>query len=495
MAIDVKTPHSPGWWLQKLAKKREDRLPELHRLSLYLDGKPPLSKQYEGMRASYQELAKTARVNLAEASVTAVSDRIGVRAIRTALAGDFDGDELAMQIWRENNLDIELADVVENMLGLRDGYMMVGLHPEDDTRVVITGEDPRLVVTIHDPLDQSEVRAGLKMFHDADLGFDFAYLWLRGERERDAFGREIGDRGPARRFVAKRARKNGSKGILRFTASGFDWDEDLGGEEGEELNHPFVPIVRFRNRHGISEFENHTDTLDRINHGILLRMVVGLYQAYRLRAVVVDEDDAPDEDPETGQPVDYEDILSSDPGAFLKLPLGAKMWESAQTDITGLLKWVRDDILFFMEETKTPLPAVSDSVQQSAEGAANLKEGNQFKTERTQRRVAASLALVYMIAFLCLEDGKRADRGAIRVDFTPTARYSLAEKSDAFSKTTDLPIETRMSEIMQFDPELIAIAKAQLREEALLTAIQTPPQTGAAGGRADAPNPADAQAQ
>lgn len=482
MAIDVTTPYSPGWWLAKLAKKREMRLPELIRLHSYIAGNPPLPKGVQGMREAYQDLQKTARINLAESAVTAVSDRIAVRAIRTALADDFDGDELALTIWRENNLDVELSDVLENMLGLRDGYMMVGLDPDDDESVVVTGEDPRLVVTIHDPLHQAEVRAGLKMFHDPDEGFDYAYLFVAGEPVLDGAGRRTGEWTPAKRYVAKRQRKN-SNGILRFTASAYEWDDDRGGIDGEELTHRFVPIVRFRNRNGISEFERHTDTLDRINHGILQRLVISLYQAYRLRAVVVDDDDAPDTDPETGREINYEDILSSDPGAFLKLPLGAKMWESAQTDLNGILKAVRDDILFFMEETKTPLPAVSDSVQQSAEGAANLKEGNQFKTERTQVRVAASLALVFQIAFLCLGDEKRAERGAIRVDYKPTSRYSLAEMYDAFSKSTDLPLETRMSEVLQFDPERVEMAMAQLLKQAMIAGV-------AEGGRADAPAPA-----
>lgn len=492
MSIDVKTPNTPGWWLGKLAKKREALLPDLAKLQSYIEGNPPLPQGVESMRTAYKEIQKTARINLAESSVTAVSDRIAVRALRTAAADDFDGDEIAMRVYRENNLDIELADVIENMLGLRNGYMMVGLDPDDETSLVITGEDPRLVVTIHDPLRQSEARAGLKMFHDADAGMDYAYLFLRGEPILDDAGNRTGEWTNARRFVAARERKT-SNGILRFSSSAFSWVEDLGGEEGEELNHRFVPIVRFRNRNGISEFERHTDTLDRINHGILQRMVISLYQAYRLRAVVVDEDDAPEKD-ENGKEIDYENLLSSDPGAFLKLPLGAKLWEGAQADLTGILKATRDDILFFMEETKTPLPAVSDAVQQSAEGAANLKEGNQFKTERTQIRVAASLANVLMIGFLCLEDTERAKRGAIRVDFKPTQRYSLAEKSDAFSKTKDLPIETRMSEIMQFDPELVQIAKAQLREEALLAEVVVT-STGNSGGRADAPAPAAPPAQ
>src|SRR3546814_12166195 len=194
---------------------------------------------------------------------------------------------------------------------------------------------------------------------------------------------------------------------LRVTPASFEWDEEYGGAEGEELNHRFVPIVRFRNRNGISEFERHTDTLDRINHGILQRMVISLYQAYRLRAIAVDDDDAPETDPDTGQEINYEDLLSSDPGAFIKIPFGAKMWEGAQADLSGILSAVKDDVLYFMETTKTPLPAISDAVQQSAEGAANIKEGNAFKTERTQKRVAASLSPVFLIDRKSVVEGKR----------------------------------------------------------------------------------------
>lgn len=478
MAIDVKTPSTPGWWLQKLAKKREDRLPRLERLFSYIEGNPPLPKGAEGMRSTYQEIQKIARSNFAEPIITSVTDRISVRAVRTPLAQDIDGDEKAVQIWRDNNLDIELSDVLDNMLGVGDAYMMIGLDPEDDDSVIITGEDPRLVVTIHDPLHQSEVRAGLKMFHDPDQGRDYAYLFLRGDLYEDENG--VQRRAKARRFVAFRERRT-TAGILRFSASSYEWDTTKGGEEGEELNHHLVPIVRFRNRNGIGEFERHTDTLDRINHGILQRMVISLYQAYRLRAIAVDDDDAPEVDPETNEAVDYDDLLTADPGAFLKIPMGAKLWEGAQADMQGILSAVKDDLLHLMEVTKTPMPAISDSVQQSAEGAANIKEGNTFKTERTQKRAAASLALVFMIAFLCLEDDERAKPGQIRVDYFPATRYSVSEKYDAFSKSGDLPLETRMAEILQFDPERIEMAKAQKLQELLTGDFDGSADTAPAG--------------
>ena len=485
MPIDVKTPYSPGWWLEKLAKKREKRLPQLNRLYSYVDGDPPPPEGVQNARSAYAAVQKIARVNFAESTVTAVSDRIAIRAIRTAKASDFDGDALAMKIYRDNQLDIEIADVIENMLSMRDGYMIVGLDPDDPDRVVITGEDPRQVVTIHNPVRQSEVRAAVKMFHDPDIGRDYAFVFVKGEPvERDAFGR-VTVWANARRYVAYRNRVTLS-GKMRFSPRTWEWDPDLGGAEGEELNHRHVPVVRFRNRHGLAEFERHTDTLDRINHGILQRIVITLYQAYRLRTISVDDDDAPDVDPETGEEIDYENLLVADPGAFLKLPLGAKLWESAQADLTGVLSAVKDDILYYMEQTKTPLPAVSDAVQQSAEGAANIKEGNQFKTERTQTRVKSSLSLVYMIAFLCLEDEDRAEPGTIRIDCHPTTRPSLGEKYDAFSKSKDLPLETRMAEVLQFDPERIAMANAQLLRDRMMGVLDDPGNTPAPGITQDA---------
>ena len=485
MPIDVKTPYSPGWWLEKLAKKREKRLPQLNRLYSYVDGDPPPPEGVQNARSAYAAVQKIARVNFAESTVTAVSDRIAIRAIRTAKASDFDGDALAMKIYRDNQLDIEIADVIENMLSMRDGYMIVGLDPDDPDRVVITGEDPRQVVTIHNPVRQSEVRAAVKMFHDPDIGRDYAFVFVKGEPvERDAFGR-VTVWANARRYVAYRNRVTLS-GKMRFSPRTWEWDTDLGGAEGEELNHRHVPVVRFRNRHGLAEFERHTDSLDRINHVILQRIVITLYQAYRLRTISVDDDDAPDVDPETGEEIDYENLLVADPGAFLKLPLGAKLWESAQADLTGVLSAVKDDILYYMEQTKTPLPAVSDAVQQSAEGAANIKEGNQFKTERTQTRVKSSLSLVYMIAFLCLEDEDRAEPGTIRIDCHPTTRPSLGEKYDAFSKSKDLPLETRMAEVLQFDPERIAMANAQLLRDRMMGVLDDPGNTPAPGITQDA---------
>src|SRR5659263_29057 len=147
-----------------------------------------------------------------------------------------------------------------NMLGLSDAYMIVGVNPaasgtpgpED---IWITGEDPRQVVTIHDPVRQSQVRAGAKFFHDPDEGMDYAYLHRPGVV-----------------YVAKRPRTARGRGPIAFSPSVWSWDEDRGGEAGMRLPaglEDVVGIVRYRNRHSMGEFEPHLDVLDRINHMIL----------------------------------------------------------------------------------------------------------------------------------------------------------------------------------------------------------------------------------
>ena len=464
LSIDVQTLNSPGWWLQKCATKLQGRQKRLKLLADYHDGNPPLPTGAENVRDAYKAFQKKARTNFAELIVGLTRERCTVRSIRTAVDSDSEGDEKAWEIWRDNNLDIEFSDVLENMLALGDGYMIVGLDPDDTEKVIITGEDPRQVVTIHDPARQSEVRAALKMFHDPDLLMDYAFLYLRGETVTDSQGNTTVLN--ARRYVASRPRKTTGKSVT-FSASAFDWDEDFGGAEGEELNHRFVPVVRFRNRRGIGEFEPHTDILDRINHTVLQRMVIAAYQAFRWHAIKVSDDDMPDED-EDGNPIDYGDILTADPGAFMKVPKDADFWESGQTDMQGVLESIKSDVQTLAFVTRSPLSAVSDAVNQSAEGASLIKEGQIFKTEDKQKRATASLVIVFMLAFLCLEDKDRADKHKIVIDWAPAERFSLQQKYDAASKApASIPSETLMSEVLQFSPETIALAKAQQMDDAI----------------------------
>lgn len=484
MSVDVKTPNSPGWWLAKAAKKLAARQPRLEMLAGYHDGNPPLPIGAEAARPAYQAFQKASRTNFAELIVGATRERCSVRAIRTAVEQDSNGDDAAWEIWKDNDLSVEFSDVLENMLALGDGYMLIGLDPDDPERVAITGEDPRQMVTIHNPLRQSEVRAALKLFHDADAGKDYAFLFVQGDYILDEDGARTQEREQARRYVASRDRKTKTT-TMAFSASAFSWDEDFGGEEGESVGHQFVPVVRFRNRRGIGEFETHVDVLDRINHEILQRMVIALYQAYKIRAIQVDEEDMPDEDETTGSQIDYEDILTADPGSFLKIPANAKIWESGQADMSGIRDAIKDDVQHLMAVTRTPLSA-TDAINQSAEGASLIKEGQIFKTEDKQRRAESALIQVLSIAFLCLGDTERSDKRKLSIDWAPAERFSLQQKYSAGSQApaAGVPTETIWTEVLQFSPDTVELAKAQQMDDAIRKVVTGgPTDPGTAAGQ------------
>jgi hypothetical protein len=459
VAIDVLEARSPGWWLQRLARKLEDRQPRLERLDAYLRGDPPLPEGAEAAKKAYIHIQKKARLNLAELAVEAVLDRMVPIGFQTGEAEDKLGDAKAREIWVTNSLDVESTEVHRLMLGLGDGYTIIGAPDEDTGIPVITAEDPRQVVTFHDPAQQSKIRAGAKFFHDPEFERDFAYLYL-----------------PGHVFVATREAKSATANpTVRFSATAWDWDPDRGGAEGLPLpagNENVMPLVRFRNKRGVGQFETHIDLLDRVNHMILQRMVIATFQAFKQRGIKVDPKDMPEKD-EQGRTIDYDAIFSADPGALWQLPQTAEMWESGAVDLQPILSATKEDKMDFAALTRTPLYwFIPDAANGSAEGAAVQREGSVNQAEDRIRRASAGWNRTMATAFRFMGDTKRAELTSLRTMWQPANRYSLAERADAGSKAMDVPWETRMTDIWQFPPEKLEEMKAQRREDA---ALSTPP--------------------
>lgn len=463
MAIDVKTVNSPGWWMQKGAVKLAARLPRLQKLADYHEGRPPLPTGVAAERESFQAFQRKSCTNLAELIVGSKRERVSVRDIRTGASGDV-VDAVAWEIWKNNGMDVEFADVLENMLVMGDAYMIVGLDANDD--VVMTGEDPRQVVTFHNPARQSVVRAATKMFHDPDEARDYVYQFMAGGVNAD------GSRFNARRYVAYRDRKARASGVT-FSASAFSWDETRGGADGEELNHELVPVVRFRNRRGVGEFEPHLDILDRINHTVYTRMVIAIYQAFKQRVIHVDVTDAVDED---GNEVDAipDDMLTSDPGSWIQLPANSKVWESTQADMNGVLSATKDDIRLLAAVTRRPLAMFAPD-NESASGAEATSEGLTFSTEDTQNRAADALGDAFRIAFLAAGDEQRAEKSKIVVGWKPASRFGITDKANASAQaSTVLAKRTIMRTVWQMSPEEIDQAEAESSDELLLMSEVAP---------------------
>lgn len=463
--------------MQRLYNKLTDqkRQQRLRMLDEWYRGVPPLPGLNQTQREAVASFHPFSRTNFAKLVVESLRERMTPVGIRTSADDDVTGDEQAWRIWVRSGCPVESAEVHRSMFRFGSSYVIVGPPDEGSDIPVITSEDPRQVVTEHDPRQQRKRLAALKIFHDDIESADFVYLWLPGKLW------------VARRDVPRVAA--GRAPEVTFAANLYDWDD----ERTQTLpDSSMLPVHRFRNEDDKAEFEPHLDLLRRINHEVLQRMTVAAYQAFKQRAAI----NLPQVD-ENGDEIDYSQILVSDPGAFWQLPEDVSFWESASIDLSPILNAVKADIENLAAVTRTPMHYLTPgSENQSAEGASLAKEGLIFKTEDRQARTEATWSDVMSDAFLWIGDTQRADLDQISLIWKPAERESLAARLDAATKavTAGVPWKTIMIDVIGFPPSRVDQMQAERADDQLLqaqllaqtTAITAPAQADAAGQTAAA---------
>lgn len=447
---DSSEAYSDGWWLEHLGGQLYARYPRVDMLWQYFIGEPPLPEGADSARSAYQKFQRKARTNYAELIVSAVQHRMRTSGFRTGADGDDNGDREARRIWMENDLDIGAADVHQTFLALGDAYTTID-RDADTGRPLIVPEDPRQVITAHDPRLPRRVTAALKVYRDEAAKTEVAYLYLPGRVRRAYRG----------------SPDNGIRLGTMFRAKEWTWADEaflpptLAGA---------VPVVRFRNARGQGEYEMHLDHLDRINHMTLQRMVVATMQAFRQRAI---KGDLPETD-ERGNPIDYNQLFVADPGALWQMPEGVDIWESSEVNLTPILESVRADVLQLAAVTFTPqhlmMPEASGRSGGSAEAAALTREGIVFKTEDRIARANIGWRSAMSLAFRILGDDRRADLTALEPIWAPAERLTLAERADAASKATDVPWRSKMTELWGFNPEVVDRMETERGADAFLQA-------------------------
>lgn len=442
--IDVNTPE--GQWLHKLGRKLERRQWRLDRLWAYYTGEPPMPEGMQNLREIAWDFFRTSRTNFAELVAEAPRERMKPTGIRTSADDGESGDREAWKAWTSAGLAVVSADVHEKMCALGDGYAIVSKNKAG--RVVVTAEDPRQCVTIHDPLDERTILAGLKMFRDEDAKLDYAYLYL-----------------PGMVLVAQKKASRVVRLGIGFNVRDWAWNTELSGRLPAGFE-DVMPIVRFCNRGGVGEFERHTDLLDRINRTMLREMVVMTFQAFKQRAVM---GDLPEKD-EAGQIINYEEALKAGPDALWLLPPEVKIWESGQVDMNGILAVIKNDVLFLAAVTRTPLVMLTpDAATQSAEGASLQREGLVFKTDDRIARATAAWAQVMSLVFRFSDDPERAAQDGIQVLWAPVERYGLAEMSSAWSQFVGLPFKTKLRLILRLSPDEMAQVETERTDDLMIT--------------------------
>lgn len=456
MPIDTTTPLSPGWWLERQMKALAERRPHLDRLDRYYDGNCDLPEGAQNCRDSYRRFQRKARVNFAQLVVDAVRERMDPVAIRTGASGDQESDAEAWRIWQANALDADCGLVHTAELVMGESYVIVGGFDDEIGAPLITPEDPRQVIAEVDPLRPRKVVAATKVYRDDVAGADVAYLYLPGR-------------------VYRAFRKGDEEAGVVPALGRWEW-EDPQGRALPNLE-GVVPVVRFANRPKMNrdvagEFEPVIDTLDRINHMLLQRLVIATVQAFRQRAIKGIPTHNPD-----GTEIDYNGLFSPDPGALWLLPENADLWESGQVDLTGILTSVRHDVQDLAATTRTPLFYLTpDANNGSAEGASLAREGLIFKTWDRIRQTTESWEQVISLAFRVLGDEQRASRRDLEVLWRPPERFSLAERYDAAAKAqaAGVPWRTVMSEVLQFSPQQVDRMEVDRTADSFLAAPSQP---------------------
>lgn len=452
--IDTQQPGSPGWWLHRLIRKLGDRREHYAMLDSYYTGENSVPvNTTKTVREAYRRLMALGRTNFAELVVEAVRERMAPVGFRTGADGDELGDKEAWRIWQANSLDADFNLILRAKLAMGDSYVIVGGVDPDIDAPLITAEDPREVITEHDPRHRRKVRAALKVFSDDVDSSDWAYLYLPGKVYR-----------AARERSAEVERHE-----MAWEESGWEWDG------ADSLQFEVVPVVRFANRadhFGTSkgEFEPHLPVLNRINYGILNRLEIATLQAFRQRALK----GAPTHDAE-GREIDYDDIFNMDPAAMWHLPETAEIWESGQVDLGPLLLAHKDDVQDLAAVSRTPLYYLTpDAANGSAEGAGLAREGLVFKTKDRIVETSEDAEAVMALAFMFAGDEQRASRRDMECLWAPPERLSLSERADAASKAPDIPWRTKMTDIWQFSPQAVERMETERVADSILAEAAAP---------------------
>ncbi len=474
MAIDTRTPDSPGWWLKRLGDRLVSRRSHYDRLNAYFEGTQAVpSLSGKATKQAYRDLMGMARMNFAELVVEAVRERMSPVGFRTGAEGTDDEDDEAWSMWQANSLDADSSLVHRASLAMGAAFVIVGADPDrpegSAVEPLITPEDPREVITEEDPRRRRKTRAGLKLYRDDVSGDEIAFVYLPGRVHRfvrpyvPTVASMNGEREPVTSIVGDAWTANG---VLELPAA-------LARE---------VPVVPFRNnatmfREGRGEFESHIGLLDRISFTVLQRMEVATLQAFRQRAVK----GIPNADAQ-GNPIDYSNILSLDPGALWILPDTAELWESGQVDLNPIRQAIRDDVQDLAAVTRTPLFYLTpDANNGSAEGASLAREGLVFKATDRITQAGESWEQVMSLAFLLKGDTERGNRADMQVIWASPERYSLAERYDAAIKAqaAGVPWRTIMTSVLQYSPQEVDRMEAERATDTLLSNVAQPDQPGA----------------
>jgi len=462
MLTQIDVPDSDDWWLMRCAKAMGQEFPRLYNLKRHREGDAPVPEEASAaMREAYAKWARQSRLVMAELIVNAKTNRQKAIGFRTAAVGDDLGDESAWATWKRSQLNVRSRGLFNDVGHYGAGYMNVlgsgdgDGEPDEPIIVPMNGFKAYSIQYATMPwLAQAAITIG----YDDMLGADTITLHRPGYIRTAVFKTQVST-----------VPTDGNPWVPN---TGYSWESgpvQLGYTDK-------VDIVQLEAPDGFGFYEKHLDSLDRINDGIKQRATIIAMQAFRQRAIEGDlPTHYPDDDPSRpGERIDYNDIFKAGPAALWMIPEGAKIWESAVTDVTPLLSASKEDIKHLAAVTSTPLYVLSpDAASGSAAGADLAKEMLSFSVEDLNDRADAAIALALGLAFEAQRDATRADPAGIETIWASIDRTSIIQRSAASpqAKAGGLPQRFIDELIFGMTPAQIRQARQDREDEAFNTPV------------------------
>ena len=413
---------------------------------------------------SYPQMVQMARLNMGEQIANALITKCRFTGFRTAATDDDDGDAEAGRIAKRNRLLSQYPRLAESKALYGRGYVTV-LEPGDDAEpdepATLAVTDAWRTFSLQDATRPWITRAAVTIGWNAETSTDTVMLFRVGATPTD----------PGYMRVISRFDEGGKS---LFPAPGIDASTfsvnlaDPAWVWGPVIKYENIigsGVVMFATRDGFGVYEKHYDTLDRINTGILNRLIITVMQAFKQRAVENGVLDAtyPEGHPKAGEAIDLDEMFKSGPDALWMLPEGAKMWESTVVDVTPLVEAEKADLRSLASATATPLYVLDPTAAAgggSASGADLAREQHITAVNAWRDDDGDGLAQVLSFAFQVAGDETRAQVEDITVMWletsvvTPEAKGSAAKmmRDAGFSKT-------------YIGEKVLGMAPAELRRE------------------------------
>lgn len=486
-------PKTTRQWLQVLTRRMDLRRLGVLLLRSYVDGNAPLPEMSAETRQAWQAFQRRSRTNWGELICDSVVDRLIPNGITIGGSNTSPVAKQAQKLWRDNRMSGVFKEWVRYGLIFGQSYLTVWKGqstPFGQSGTVITADSPETMCVVTDPLQHWRPKAALRVWRDQEQATDYAIIWTPEGWQQ--FQRPTYERIELRVIPSK---------WLVNLAEGA-WTESLGqGGTSGPLQRP-IPVVIYNNPGGHGDFETHLDVINRINSGILERLVISAILAFRQRCItggILPERD------EQGNLIDYEKVFSPAPGVLWNLPAGLELWESSTTDLQGILNASKEDIRHLSAVTRTPLPMLMpDNTNTSAEGAKATDVGHYFRC--VDRLNESKVGLEEAMTLAVRSDGGIIDADEhVEIPFEPPDRVTMTEKYQAALAAHNAGESQKSIQrnVLGYSPDQIAQDAVDRAQEALLAAALAPPppeqqppgQIGAQSPRSGQPAPNGQQPQ